>query len=198
MLYIFAGFPRSGLNAGGIQHLIERVEEMGVLEHNPTVQTTKEHTDTCRISDACLALGVEWRWFSERWTFGNGVTIHKTTAMRDERLVVHGTDKTLDEYLRLGEPVPLAALQLVKQRVRHEGWETYEQRWRPGTCPQQSHLVHLTWLITGQPLPEAAYERLCEIIERGARPEPRDAYEDKHFSEIRRWDGKRSQVLAGV
>ncbi len=91
MLYIFAGFPRSGLNAGGIQHLIERVEEMGVLEHNPTVQTTKEHTDTCRISDACLAL-----------------------------------------------------------------------------------------------------------IERGARPEPRDAYEDKHFSEIRRWDGKRSQVLAGV
>ncbi len=156
MLYIFAGFPRSGLNAGGIQHLIERVEEMGVLEHNPTVQTTKEHTDTCR------------------------------------------TDKTLDEYLRLGEPVPLAALQLVKQRVRHEGWETYEQRWRPGTCPQQSHLVHLTWLITGQPLPEAAYERLCEIIERGARPEPRDAYEDKHFSEIRRWDGKRSQVLAGV
>jgi hypothetical protein len=30
MLYIFAGFPRNGLHAGGLQYCIETVEELNV------------------------------------------------------------------------------------------------------------------------------------------------------------------------
>ena len=37
MLYIFAGFPTNGLNAGGLQHAIENVEELALFELDPTV-----------------------------------------------------------------------------------------------------------------------------------------------------------------
>ena len=42
MLYIFAGFPKSGLHAGGLQLAIEEVEMLGELEHDPAVQYRKE------------------------------------------------------------------------------------------------------------------------------------------------------------
>ena len=42
MLYVFAGFPKNGLHAGGLQHCIETVEELGELEHDPAVQYRKE------------------------------------------------------------------------------------------------------------------------------------------------------------
>ena len=79
MLYIFAGFPRSGLNAEGIQHLVERVWEIGALEHEPSVQYTKENTEEVRMSDLCVEQGIEWEWFPERFAFGNGVTVFKST-----------------------------------------------------------------------------------------------------------------------
>ena len=42
MLYIFAGFPKNGLHAGGLQLAIESVEMLGELEHDPVVQYRKE------------------------------------------------------------------------------------------------------------------------------------------------------------
>ena len=42
MLYIFAGFPKNNLHAGGLQYCIETVEELGLLEHDNAVQYRKE------------------------------------------------------------------------------------------------------------------------------------------------------------
>ena len=42
MLYVFAGFPKCNLNAGGLQYCIEEVEELGLLEHDPAIQYRKE------------------------------------------------------------------------------------------------------------------------------------------------------------
>ena len=81
-------------------------------------------------------------------------------------------------------------MQLVKQQNLSEGWAEYKARWRPGTCPQESHIVHLTGLVTKEPLTEYAYQDLLEVIEQGESPGERDAYEDKHFSEIRTWNPK--------
>lgn len=162
LLYVFAGFPRSGLNAGGLQHAIERAEELAILEHKPEIRITKEDHGRVIISDRCKADGIDWPWFLERAAFGNGVTIHGTEARYSDNEVAHD----------LFGP---------------EGWAEYEKRWTPGTCPQEDHVVHLTWLITRTPLPSAVYERVRELIEEGAPAEPRGAYEDKHFSEIRQW-----------
>jgi hypothetical protein len=173
LLYVFAGFPgkdlgrSEGLNAGGLQYAIERVEELGVLEHNPEVCITKEDHGSVIISERLKADGIDWPWFLERAGFGNGVTMHATHAKFSDASVFS------DLY-------------------DQEGWDQYEARWVPGTCPQEDHIVHLTWLATATPFPPAVYERVRELIEGGAAAEPRDAYEDKHFSEIRSWRARAS------
>ena len=213
MLYIFAGFPRKvvpvgsqSLNAGGLQYCIEAVEELAVLEHDPHVQYRKagvfssdeesgewlypvEH----HISELCLQDGITWEWFKENWEFGNGVTVHKTMASPEYRTVVHGTDLTMDEFLGIYNRVKLSELELVRKHNRHEGWEKYEARWLPGTCPQENHVVHLTWLVTDYKLPEFVYSRIQDLIERGAQPKDPHLYSaepGKHFSTTRIYDGK--------
>lgn len=202
MLLIFAGFPKCGLNAGGLQFAVEEIEQLALLEHGEAVQYRKEGVFTpgehgellypveYRMSDLCLRDGITWDWFPENWSFGNGVTIHKTLASPEYRTVVHGTDLTLDQFLALHGPTRLAGLELAREHDRHEGWEEYEARWLPGTCPRESHAVHLTWLITTHPLPEFAYERIGQLIENGAPIRDPHLYSTElgnHFSEIRRY-----------
>jgi hypothetical protein len=187
MLYIFAGRPRSRLHAGGLQYCIETVENLAILEHDPVVQYRKEgvfvdgseemlYPIEYRLSQRCLRDGITWDWFPENWCFGNGVTIHKTTANPEYKTVVHGTDLNLDEFLAQHGPTRLIDLELERVHVRHEGWQKYEARWLPGTCPQEGHAVHLTWLITTHNLPDFVYNRIRALVEEGATPEQAELY----------------------
>jgi hypothetical protein len=187
MLYIFAGFPRNGLHAGGLQLCIETVEELGELEHDPAVQYRKEGVFAAGTDEELYPMevvmspmlerdGITWDWFSEEWSFGNGVTVHKTSANPTYKTVVHGTELDLNEFLTEYGTTRLAELELERMHVRHEGWEKYEARWLPGTCPQENHVVHLTWLITTHNLPDFAYERIRSLIEDGAEPEQKEIY----------------------
>lgn len=154
MLYVFAGYPKCGLNAGGLRRFIE-VEAIGLLEEDPCVQYTSEGILSgedifpidYRMSDLCKRDGIGWRWFPENTAFGNSVTIHKTTAEYHEDIVFH---------VARGE---LKWEKLVEDRA------AYEARWALDTCPQESHVVHLTWCIFKHKLPEFMYERLRVAIE---------------------------------
>lgn len=220
MLYIFAGFPgkglkdgNTGLHAGGLQHCIEVVERLGLLEHDPAIQYRKEgvfigkteprewvRPIEYRVSEQCLQDGITWDWFPEQWSFGNGVTMHKTLGSPEYRTFVDGTGLTLIEFERLmrGKAYRLGDLVLIDEHWRHEGWEKYEARWRPGTCPQENHIVHLTWLVTTHKLPEFAYIRIRDLVERGAEPENLQAYDPKnHLSVSRKYDGRPTFVRLG-
>ena len=206
MLYIFAGFPKSGLHAGGLQHCIETVEELGELEHDSAVQYRKEGVFAAGSDEELYPLevvmspmlerdGITWDWFSEGWKFGNGVTLHKTLASPEFKTVVHGTELNLEEFLAENGTTRLAELELERMHIKHEGWEEYETRWLPGTCPQESHIVHLTWLITTHKLPEFAYERIRSLIEDGAKPKQAEIYiqpeePGKYLSTPRIWNGE--------
>jgi hypothetical protein len=210
-LYIFAGFPGkngspgdSGLNAGGLRYCVEDVEELAILESDPTIRLDKEGVIRVTeegeewledfevvVSDLCLRDGITWDWFSEKWSFGNGVVVHKTLASPEYQTVVHGTSLSLDQFLALHGPTNLANLQLHRVHNRHEGWEKYETRWLPGTCPMDNHVVHLTWIIATHKLPVFAYERIHDLIENGAELKCLHRYDtEKHFSQIRQYDGK--------
>lgn len=206
MLYIFAGFPRNGLHAGGLQFAIEDVEHLAFLEHNPSVQYRKEGVFTVSqageewlkpveylMSRMCLRDGITWDWFPQNWAFGNGVTISKTMASPEYKTVVHGTDLTLDEFLAMSGSARLGDLELERKHIQHEAWKEYEARWVPGACPPESHIVHLTCLISVHPLPEFAYRRIRELIEESeelTEPESYSSEDGKHFSTNRHWDGK--------
>ena len=210
MLLIFAGYPRCGLNAGGLQHCVEDVEGLALPEHDSAIQYTKEGIAVLgkgkeiigpveyRISPALEATGITWDWFPENWAFGNGVTVHKTTAMREKALVDHGTGRSLPDLLATGEPVEMSKLILRLAPRRTEGWEKYESRWKPGTCPQESHVVHLTWLVTKHAIPAFAYARIRDIVEGEAVLKNRDSYEARHFSSARIWKPSPPKMLAGV
>ena len=187
MLYIFAGYPKNNLHAGGLQYCIETVEELGELEHDPAVQYRKEGVFAAGTDEELYPLevvmspmlerdGITWDWFPEHWSFGNGVTVSKTSASPDYKTVVHGTDLSLDEFLTEYGTTRLAELELERMHVRHEGWEEYEARWLPGTCPQENHVVHITSLVTTHKLPDFAYERICALVEDGATPEQAEIY----------------------
>lgn len=152
-----------------------------------------DYPTECKISDACLRDGITWDWFPEKWSFGNGITIHKTLASPEFKTVVHGTDLSLEEFLAMFGPTRLGELELERNHIRTEGWEKYEARWLPGTCPQENHVVHLTWLVTKHPLSDLAYERIKDIIEGAAEPGHLEQYsqeEGRHFSVSRRYEGK--------
>jgi hypothetical protein len=187
MLYVFAGFPRSGLHAGGLQHCIETVEELAILQHDPAVQYRKEGVFAAGTEEGLFPLevimspvlereGITWDWFPDNWAFGNGVTMHKTTANPEYKTVVHGTQLDLNEFLTQHGSTKLAELELDRMHVKHEGWKEYEARWRPGTCPQTDHVVRLAWLVTTHRMPDFAYDRIRGLIERGAEPEQANIY----------------------
>lgn len=216
MLYVFAASPGGlepnslRLHAGGLTHLVNVVEELAIIENDKDISYKKEGVFTpgpkgewmrdfqYRISDACLRDGITMDWFSEHWTFGCGVTCHKTAASPTYKTVVHGTDLNLNEWLAEYGSAKLADLELERRRIQHEGWLQYEARWALDSngetmCPQENHQVFLTWLTTIDPIPEFAYERLRAVIEDGA--ELKDIHRYNHdpgamFSTIRKWDGK--------
>tara|TARA_Y100000310_G_C20609966_1_gene777482 strand:+ start:547 stop:1188 length:642 start_codon:yes stop_codon:yes gene_type:complete len=207
MLYIFSHFPESGLNAGGLQYAIEDVEELGLIEHDPAIQVRKSGVyvktpageerlrDTeYLLSPSLLLDGITWElWFPANFSFGNGIVIHKSHAGPEYRTMIAGTNITVADYRKQnrGNTYRESDVQLVDEHWRHNGWNEYEARWLPGTCPQENHIVHLTWLVTTHKLPAWAYERIRTIVEEGAEPLHPEQYEKhKHFSEIRQCDGR--------
>tara|TARA_R100001086_G_scaffold249392_1_gene188993 strand:+ start:1052 stop:1696 length:645 start_codon:yes stop_codon:yes gene_type:complete len=187
MLYVFAGFPKNGLNASGLQLCIETVEELGIVAHDPAVQYRKEGVFATNSDEELYPLevvmssslerdGITWDWFPPNHAFGNGVTVYKSTSSPEFKLVVHGTELNLDEFMAKHGTTRLAELELERMHIRHEGWQEYEARWLPGTCPQESHVVHLTWLVTTHKLPDFAYQRIRSLIEDGAEPEQSGIY----------------------
>lgn len=204
-LYIFGGFPRCGLNAGGLQHAVETVESLAILEHDPAIAYVKEGVFSLGrtggerlgpveywISPALERVGISWDWLPEHWGFGNGVSVHKTTALRETMLVDHRSGQSVDDLLVAGRaPADLSKLLIQRVPKRTEGWQKYERRWRPGTCPQESHIVHLTWLVTTHRIPDFALDRLRDLIE-SPTVQLRDAerYRERDFSAARRWDGE--------
>ena len=206
MLYIFSSglnnvpVGTSVLHAGGLAHCIENVEELAVLEYDPTVQYRKKgvfYADTeewmrpieYRISDTLLADGIDWEWFHPNAYFGNGTTCRKIQVFPEYKTVVYGTDLSLDEYLmRHG---PSAAPVLERKHVRHDGWLKYEAQWPSGMCPQEAHVIDLTWIVTTHKLPEFAYERIRSLIEDKAEPLHPEMYSTKpgkHFAIVREFD----------
>lgn len=207
MLYIFAGFPRNGLHAGGLSKCLEEVECLVELEHNPSIQFRKEgvyivspsgegeflRRDDVVISPTLIHEGITWDWFPANWSFGNMVTCHKTEACPEYKTVVHGTDLSLDEYLKESGPTQLADLKLENIHIRHEGWEEYEARWLPNTCPQENHIVHLTWFITTHRIPTEVYNKIGALIESEDTLD-KTLYEEKDFSVKTIWNGEKAYL----
>ncbi len=209
MLYIFAGHPRNGLNASGLSHLIEDVEELGILQHGKVVQYRKEGKYALsemgeeRIGDTDYVLsprlvqdGITWDWFKDAFTFGNGVFTHGTTAGPLYKTVIQGTNLSEDEYLLAYGPTPAQFLVKERKHIKHDGWMKYEARWALDangvtTCPQENHVVRLTWFSTIYPLPQFAYDRIRSVIENDAELLYPEEYEmGKHISTIRKYDGR--------
>jgi hypothetical protein len=214
VLYIFAGFNNKdtgaslSLHAGGLLHLIENVEELGILETEWQIRKTgcyvgpgegeKVGEVQALVSDKCVRDGITWAWFPDDFTFGNRTSVHTTAASRDYRTVVEGTDLTLAQFLSVNGATKLASLSLEQQHIRHAGYEKYEARWAldslgQTTCPKENHRVHLTFVVMEHPLPNFAYERLRLVIEEGAslkRIEEYSTAAGHHFSTIEKYDGR--------
>jgi len=208
-LYVFAGFPGRGsgigtefLNPRGIARCMT-VEELGILETNENIQCRKAGIFIAgteellgpteyRMSDMLLQQGITWDWFDDNnWFFGNGITMYMSAASPEYKSVVYGTDLSMDEFLTAQkEPVAFSDIRLHRKQVAVESWKGYEARWLPGTCPQETHGVHLTWVVTKEPLVETAYKRLQQIIEERAVPDDLNSYSSNHFSPITEFTGK--------
>lgn len=183
---------------------------LGELEHDPAVQYRKEGVFAAGTDEELYPLevvmsptlerdGITWDWFEKGWLFGNGVTVHKTSASPDYKTVVRGTELNLEEFLAENGTTKLAELELERMHVKHKGWQEYEARWLPGTCPQEPHVVHLTWLVTTHKLPDFAYERIRSLIEDGAEPEQAEIYicpdePGRYLSTPRIFEGKKYAV----
>jgi len=213
-IYVFAGYPGKGqtwgslgMHAGGLSHCIENVENLGILERDKSIQVRKEGVFVVSplgvaeqiadlkisISDRLDQEGITDNWFNDNWNFGNGVTTNLSAADYETKIVGHDNGRTLNEMLQTGHVLEMANLRLHQTHNRTEGWAKYERRWRASTCPQFTHVLHLTWLVTKLPLRGFAYQRLLDLIEEAAEPERLDQYSmepGKHFSTTRRYDGK--------
>jgi len=197
MLYIFGGFPKNKLSAGGVQYVAEDVEDLGLFAHDPAIEFRKEgifigekqkefsRPFTVRISEKCLLSGISWDWFPENWSFGNGCTVHMTHASPVYKTVIHGTTLTEDEYLDRRGPTPISGLTKSRMQVWLEGWAAYEARWVPATCPKYNHLVYLTWFATDYRLPDHAYRRLRDIIEGEATIN----IDSRYYANVTPWSG---------
>lgn len=215
MLYLLPGISKCGLNAGGLQHCIEEVERLAILESDPMIQYTKEGVFALprgsrvgerlgaveyRISPMLEREGIGWEWFPENWGFGNSTTVHKTSANRETMLIDHRTGNDVQDLIASGHPLDLGNLIIQQIPKRTEGWVQYESRWAPETCPQESHDVLLTWLVTRGEMESWAYERLLRIIEDpSAVLRDVERYNTDHFSPTRQKTVKRSKLeIPGV
>ena len=190
-LYIFAGYPKTGLSAGGVR-LFTQLENIGLLEEDPAIEYRKEgvfvgdewsHGFDYHFSHSCTASGIGWKWFEENWSCGNSVTVHKTIAKYPEVAAHRAKEKLFTEFAeRMGIEV------ITDDKVELKDRPDYEVRWAEGFMPQESHVVQLTWLIFKHSLPQHAYETLMASIEDPTyRLEQTDAYDDsaRYRSEIR-------------
>lgn len=209
-IYIFAGFPgkdrvASGglvLNAAGLRHCIEDVEELGLLEYDPSIQVRKEgvFVVTARgeeqlsdqricLSDMVIQAGITEDWLDDNFTIGNGVNCPKTVASYKTRLVNHQCGRTQDEILHQDGVLDMSQLRLRQVHDFSEGWARYERRWRSGTCPRQNHIVHLTTMVFVHELQPSAYDRIMAIVEHGADPTASVTYHRDYFSTSRTYMG---------
>lgn len=206
MLNIFAGTPACGLNAGGLRYLIQ-TEGLAELEEDPLIQYRKKGvfaagTDELLypvevvLSPSLEPQGITWDWFRETTKFGNGVTIGQSThASPEYKTVVCGTDLSWDEFLKVNGPTSRGSVIEECKDMQTESWKKYEARWLPGTCPQEPHIVRLSWIVTTHKLPNHAYTRLQNLIEFGAEAEHSEMYvcpdePGKYLSEQEIWGGK--------
>jgi len=211
MLYLFAGFPgqhaplgaSEHLNATGIYKLIDEVEELGIVFNNEHAQFRKTGVYTpgphgeylypvrYRVSDRLIQDGITWDWWPEHFSFGGGITLFKLSASPEFETVIQGTNLTENEYLAMYGPTRMGDLVKERRHIRHNGWIEYENRYLAGKCPVRNHEVFITGVVTVDPLPEFAYERLRDIIERDSEPKHLHRYNsDRHFGVIRAYDGK--------
>lgn len=210
-LLIFAGFPGkqrpSGaayLNAGGLAHCVEEVEKLAILEHDPAIHYSKEGVFIIngnygerwgpveyRLSKQLERDGITWDWFPEHYGFGNGTSMPKSTAIRETMLIDHDSGMGIPDLIATGRVVDFIKLRVQMVPKPTEGWDKYEARWIPGTCPQESHIVHLTCVVTKHRIPEFAYLRLEQIIEQpGASLRDVERYQPQHWSVSRKWNGQ--------
>ena len=210
MLYVFAGYPgralpagMAHLHAGGLRHCIKEVEALAELEEDSMIQYTKDGVYAIpkgsnegewlgptpyRLSPAVERSGITWQWFPEHWSFGNGVTCTNWTAKRETMEIDYRTGVPMADLIATGHPIDLSKVTIQRVPRTTEGWAEYEKRWLPGTCPQESHKVHLTYVITRGEMEPWAYERvLCLIEERDAALVELDRYRPEHFSVSRKW-----------
>jgi len=177
------------LHAGGLEHCIENVEELAVLEHSAMVRAAldgvfiRTPTGEERISDPILHIsdrliqsGITDNWFTEGWSFGNGVSCAKSHAKYETKLVEHQTGRTLDGIIREQGYLDLSKLLLYSVHDRTEGWQVYERRWKSGTCPQFSHYVHQSCMVVKHELIGYGYRRIQGLIEEGAKPKYPETY----------------------
>lgn len=206
--YVFAGYPRNGLNAGGLEYCIEEVEQLAMLEHDPAFQLRKEGLFILspsgaaeQIADVRLNLsdrvnqdGITQDWFRDNACFGNGVGVSKTLAHYQTKIVNHHCGRTPGEIMQAGEVLDYANLRLKQVHDFNESWGQYERRWRSGTCPQENHILQLTSVVTKHELPSFAYRRLVSMIEDGEAPLHPELYispeePGRYRSEAIIWDG---------
>ena len=210
MLYIFSGYPGKALpagmahlHAGGLRHCIKEVEHLAELEEDPMIQYVKEGVYACpvggnegewlgpveyRLSPILDKDGITWKIFPEHWTFGNNVTCTNWTANRETMEVDYRTGIPFADLLASGHPIDMSKVMIQRVPRITESWKEYEKRWFPGTCPQESHKVHLTYVITKGEMEPWAYERVRRLIEeRDAAVVDLDRYRPEHFSVSRKW-----------
>lgn len=211
---MLAGFPGKGgpddcriLHAGGLQHCIEKVEELAILEHDRSLQARKEGLFVLsptgyaeqiadlvpHLSDRLIQDGITDNWLNDNTCLGNGVCCLKSSGDYLTKEVNHACGRTREEIFLSEGTLDYSRLRMHQVHDFTEGWGRYERRWRAGTCPQYSHLVHITTMLVKHELPAFAYRRILDLVENAAQPIHPEQYsseQGKHFSNIRRWNGK--------
>lgn len=191
-LYIFAGHPETLLHAGGMREFVNR-ENIGILQEGNTVQYRKEgrfivNPDNgmgelagCYKAFLSPNLPFDWNWFPENWSFGNGVTCHKTRVHYKKELAVIERD---DGGISLES--------IVVDRT------AYAARWPEGQCPDYNHEIHLTWLVFEHELPRHAVEHLWVAIEHPDYVlDNRDLYTPEHFYTPRELTFPKPKITVG-
>ena len=184
------------LNSGGLTYCIDEVEHLAELDHNPIHKYQRDGLwvgndpeyewarDTQYvISNRLTEVGITWDWFRPYHSFGNGVTCSKSWAGMEEKLVIHGTNLSEREYIKLHGAAAMKDLMKELKQQRTESWEKYQNRWALDangmtTCPQENHWVSITSVVTTHPVPQFAYDRIRCLVEENVDP----LYRNTHYS----------------
>lgn len=218
-VYLMAGFPGKQLppgsevlHAGGLVHLIERVEKIGLLEHGP-IQARKEglfvmpsgsvygeEIGNLRIhmSDRLIEEGITDNWLNENTSLGNAVSCLKASADYETKMVNHECGRTQREIIQQDGLLDYSLLRMEEVQDFTEGWGKYDKRWKGSKCPYLfNHVVHMTTLLFDYELPGFAHRRILDVVEEAASPLHLESYQDanepgKYLSTTRVYDGVRA------